>query len=132
MGYNINHFADLAIALAVKGLGQELHILFSLTLAGGVIFLGHSLYRFRRARKLRQRIEQRRQRHAARHPERTNFTPDVPIRVHMAQDEEITVGIEDELLTEKVSTAKPPPPAYGLWRSSVVCVLLDINIVTYC
>jgi hypothetical protein len=119
------YYADLAIALAVKGLGQELHILFSLTLAGGAIFLGHSLFRFHRNRKLRlQRERRRQQRHVIKPNERTNFTPTVPIRVHMVQDEEIAPEIEDENNSEKVSGVKVPPPAYGLWRSSVVCQFL--------
>ena len=120
----LNIFTDLAIALAVKGLGQELHILFSLTLAGGAIFLVYSLFRFRRARKQRQRREQRRQqRQVVKQNDRSNFTPVVPIRVHMVQDEEIAQQDEDSTSSEeKVSAVKVPPPAYGLWRSSVVCI----------
>lgn len=39
--------------------------------------------------------------------------PRNPIRVVMAQDEE-AAGVENEAMTMK-------PPAYGLWRESVVC-----------
>ncbi len=39
--------------------------------------------------------------------------PVVPIRVNLARDEE-AAGIESE-------ATKIPPPAYGLWRESVVC-----------
>jgi hypothetical protein len=39
--------------------------------------------------------------------------PRTPIRVVMAQDEE-AAGAENETMTMK-------PPAYGLWRESVVC-----------
>ena len=41
--------------------------------------------------------------------------PTTPIRVALARDEE-AAGIESE-------ATKFPPPAYGLWRESVVCVL---------
>jgi len=39
--------------------------------------------------------------------------PTSPIRVALARDEE-AAGIESE-------ATKLPPPAYGLWRESVVC-----------
>ena len=48
--------------------------------------------------------------------------PREPIRVTMVQDEEVHVGgreVEDDPEKE----LPPPPPAYGLWRSSVVCLL---------
>lgn len=41
--------------------------------------------------------------------------PTTPIRVALARDEE-AAGIESE-------ATKLPPPAYGLWRESVVCTL---------
>lgn len=40
--------------------------------------------------------------------------PVVPIRVNLARDEE-AAGIEND-------ATKVPPPAYGLWRESVVCI----------
>ena len=50
------------------------------------------------------------------------FTPDVPIRVHLARDEEIAAQGEDGIIAEeKMASLKAPPPAYGLWRCSVVC-----------
>jgi hypothetical protein len=113
---HINSGTDIAIALSVKGLGSELHILFGITLAGGAIFLGHSLYRFHRNRRRRIRREARRHR-KEKAAEHAGFTPDVPIRVHMVQDEEI--GVEE--VVEK-SPVKLPPPAYGIWRESVVCI----------
>jgi hypothetical protein len=46
----------------------------------------------------------------------------MPIRVHLARDEEIAAQEEDGSLTEdKLTSLKAPPPAYGLWRCSVVC-----------
>jgi hypothetical protein len=42
--------------------------------------------------------------------------PAQPIRIALARDEE-AAGIESE-------ATKLPPPAYGLWRESVVCLML--------
>lgn len=59
------------------------------------------------------------------------FKPIRPIRVHLARDEEAAVGDEvadpesPEPEKEKVTM---PPPAYGLWRSSVVCSLFNSHI----
>lgn len=47
--------------------------------------------------------------------------PRNPIRVVMAQDEE-AAGVENEAMTMK-------PPAYGLWRESVVCTGITRDIV---
>lgn len=44
--------------------------------------------------------------------------PERPIHVVLARDEEIAAD-GDEAGREKVM---PPPPAYGLWRSSVVSI----------
>jgi hypothetical protein len=50
------------------------------------------------------------------------FQPIVPIRVHLARDEEaaanLAIAMEREVDLEK-EVIPPPPPAYGLWRSSV-------------
>lgn len=44
--------------------------------------------------------------------------PERPIPVVLAQDEEIAAG-SNPAEPKKVA---PPPPAYGLWRSSVVSI----------
>lgn len=44
--------------------------------------------------------------------------PEQPIPVVLARDEEIAVGDS----TEANKKVAPPPPAYGLWRSSVVSI----------
>jgi hypothetical protein len=64
---------------------------------------------------------------AARIPDMTGpegFQPIVPIRVHLARDEEAAAVDANE--TERAVDIEkdddlppPPPPAYGLWRSSV-------------
>ena len=70
------------------------------------------------------------------------FRPDSPIRVHLQRDEELGPASEFDESPEIPSPATPvdnrtfdgllqktdspriegPPPAYGLWRSSVVCI----------
>lgn len=47
--------------------------------------------------------------------------PVVPIRVNMVRDEEALGG---ELDGSRSEATKVPPPAYGLWRESVVCLPL--------
>ena len=47
--------------------------------------------------------------------------PERPIRVILARDEELGLhGDSDEEESVNTSIAQPPP-AYGLWRCSVVC-----------
>ncbi len=50
--------------------------------------------------------------------------PEVPIRVALARDEE-AAGIESE-------ATKLPPPAYGLWRESVVSEIFPKSICPRC
>lgn len=45
--------------------------------------------------------------------------PHKPIRVILARDEELGLHGHDEA-GQPDSTITPPPPAYGLWRCSVV------------
>jgi len=53
------------------------------------------------------------------------FKPIRPIRVHLARDEELGIADDNENPeadpedAEKNTGLKMPPPAYGLWRSSV-------------
>lgn len=46
--------------------------------------------------------------------------PQKPIRVILARDEELGLHEHDQEGRSSSSIA-PPPPAYGLWRCSVVC-----------
>ena len=52
--------------------------------------------------------------------------PREPIRVTMVQDDDVHVGVggRDEVEDDPEKELPPPPPAYGLWRSSVVCLSL--------
>jgi hypothetical protein len=101
--------------LVVKGVRQEIHILFILTILAITVFFVHSLIRlFIMARGPRST----RSRNAIPSivgPE--GFNPPAPIRVHLARDEEVA-AVEES----KLEALKAPPPAYGLWRCSVVCL----------
>jgi hypothetical protein len=56
------------------------------------------------------------------------FSPDAPIRVHLASDEEIAAQDEEGVISEeKLESLKAPPPAYGLWRCSVVRITCEAN-----
>jgi hypothetical protein len=102
-------------------LGQELHILFILTIAASAIFFTYSLVRMCMNRKPKHPSSRRRHRiPSVAGPE--GFKPEVPIRVHLARDEEIGTQDEaEEVVAEKIANMAAPPPAYGFWRCSVVC-----------
>jgi hypothetical protein len=53
---------------------------------------------------------------------RGGYKPSKPIRVHMVSDENLNRSsiAEDPVVAEKIAAVRIPPPAYGLWRSSVV------------
>lgn len=102
----------LALALSNKNESQEFHVLLILIILITTIFFCHALIRL-----CMMLI----------HPPEDNdleqqlpsmigpggyANPEVPIRVALARDEE-AAGIESE-------ATKIPPPAYGLWRESVV------------
>jgi hypothetical protein len=105
---------------------QELHILFILALLGTSAFFMHSAIRL----WIMSRKGGRRSNSSSRHnripstagPE--GFKPNRPIPVQLARDEEIT-AIDDEgtIHEEKLEALKQPPPAYGLWRESVVSLV---------
>jgi hypothetical protein len=104
----------LALALSNRNESQEFHVLLILIILVTTIFFCHALIR------LCMMII-----HPPSDDDMENQTlpsmigpggyanPVVPIRVALARDEE-AAGIESE-------ATKLPPPAYGLWRESVVC-----------
>jgi hypothetical protein len=112
---------DLAIALTNRSLGQEIHILFIMVLLTITIFFCHSLIRLC---MLMLNPSSASPSDRPRMPNMTDadgFQPIVPIRVHLRRDEEVAaddVEREGEVDVEK-ELLPPPPPAYGLWRSSV-------------
>ncbi|EDU47369.1 conserved hypothetical protein [Pyrenophora tritici-repentis Pt-1C-BFP] len=106
-------------------LGQEIHILFIMVLLTITIFFCHSLIR------LCMLIL-----NPPPPPDPNNpafslsianpsegFQPVVPIRVHLRRDEEAAAADLENDLVDAADPEKdlvpPPPPAYGLWRSSV-------------
>ncbi|KAF1943526.1 hypothetical protein EJ02DRAFT_343065 [Clathrospora elynae] len=113
----------LAIALTNRNLGQEIHILFILVLLTITIFFCHSLIRLCMLMLHPPRQEHRPSVPAMIGPD--GFQPIVPIRVHLARDEEVEVAeevVENDMdidIEDAEKLPPPPPPAYGLWRSSV-------------
>ncbi|ORY15708.1 hypothetical protein BCR34DRAFT_477604 [Clohesyomyces aquaticus] len=108
----------LSLALTRKSLGQEVHVLFIMVILGTTIFFCHSLIRLCML-ALHPEDESSR----PRIPDMTGpegFQPIRPIRVHLARDEELGLADEsDPDDAEKEKVISHPPPAYGLWRSSV-------------
>ncbi|KAF2458317.1 hypothetical protein BDY21DRAFT_284273, partial [Lineolata rhizophorae] len=108
-------------------LGQELHVLFILVILCTTIIFCHSLIRLCMLAIRPQSALADEENQQPRIPSMTGpegFHPIRPIRVHLARDEEIANGEDDEgAAREGAETAEKglmaPPPAYGLWRSSV-------------
>ena len=56
--------------------------------------------------------------------------PRQPIPIVLARDEELGLHDIDRVEEEGIDEAlPPPPPAYGLWRSSVVCLPYSYELV---
>ncbi|KAF2100863.1 hypothetical protein NA57DRAFT_74462 [Rhizodiscina lignyota] len=120
----------LSLALTQSNLGSELHVLFILAIIATTIFFAHSLIRlFMIAMR---GPDANRPRHHNRIPSMVGpegFQPDEPIRVHVvgdddiveieARDEEEDAGHVEGDRDAEDGKMKVPPPAYGLWRSSV-------------
>ncbi|KAF2868587.1 hypothetical protein BDV95DRAFT_500277 [Massariosphaeria phaeospora] len=103
----------LALALTDKALRQEVHVLFIMVILATTIFFCHSLIRLCML-ILHPPAE------TPRIPSMTGpegFRPLNPIRVHLARDDDL--GAEEEVIETVEKKLAPPPPAYGLWRSSV-------------
>jgi hypothetical protein len=115
---------DLTLNLTMRNsIPQELHILFILALLGTSAFFMHSAIRLwimSRKGHLRSNSARRHNRiPSTAGPE--GFKPNRPIPVQLARDEEIAAMDEEGTLhEEKLEALKQPPPAYGLWRESVV------------
>lgn len=106
---------------------QELHILFILALLGTVAFFAHSAIRLWIMSRKGSRPPLESSRHnripSTAGPE--GFKPNRPIPVQLARDDEIAALDEEGFMNEeKLETIKMPPPAYGLWRESVVSRIL--------
>ncbi|KAF2450880.1 hypothetical protein P171DRAFT_148120 [Karstenula rhodostoma CBS 690.94] len=124
----------LGLALTRHDLGQEVHVLFIMIVLGTTIFFCHSLIRLCML-ILHPPTEDPDRPSIPNMSAPEGFVPVRPIRVHLARDEELadayassdeedgedggdrTAGGAGD--PEKDVKLPPPPPAYGLWRSSV-------------
>ncbi|KAK2754720.1 hypothetical protein FQN54_006853 [Arachnomyces sp. PD_36] len=107
----------LGLAVSNAAQGQEFHVLLILIVMLLTVFFCHSTIRLC---MLIMRPNRRAELHSDRVPSRAGplgyAQPEQPIPVVLARDEEIAAGDNSEGNQQKVA---PPPPAYGLWRSSV-------------
>jgi hypothetical protein len=102
----------LALALSNRNESQEFHVLLILIILITTIFFCHALIRLCML-ILHPPDDGQSQNLPAMVGPGGYANPTQPIRVALARDEE-AAGIEND-------ATKLPPPAYGLWRESVVC-----------
>lgn len=118
--------ADLSLSLTKQVTSNEFTILLILILLFVTIFFCHSLIRLCmlvvKARK-RDQLAQRGQMPEMVGPGGYAIPPE-PIPVVLARDEE-AAGIESE-------ATKTGPPAYGVWRESVVCIHPNMPNLSVC
>lgn len=114
----------MSIAISVKNLNQQVHILFVLVVVAALVFFVYSLTRLISVVIHRRRNPHRHRPHIPSVAGPEGFKPDVPIPVQLARDEEAMW--DDEKAPEEKESLKQPPPAYGLWRGSV---RLDPNLL---
>jgi hypothetical protein len=119
-----NKCQDLAINSATH-LGQEIHILLIFMILILSIIFCHALIRFAMEVLQDPGSAFARNRIPSRVGPMGYAQPDRPIPVMLAGDEEALVE-NDGAVREKVTV---PPPAYGLWRSSVVSLVHLFRIV---
>ena len=104
----------LALALSNRNESQEFHVLLILIILVTTIFFCHALIRLCMMIMHPPSDDDMENQNL---PSMTGpggyANPTMPIRVALARDEE-AAGIESD-------ATKLPPPAYGLWRESVVC-----------
>ena len=110
---------DLALAVTQAAAGQEFHILLLLVVLILVIIFAHSLIRLCMMIFRSPTIEDRPARVPSQIGPSGYAQPQKPIPVVMMRDEEMAVSEDNEDVAGKAAIL-PPPPAYGLWRSSVV------------
>jgi hypothetical protein len=103
---------DLALVLSNREESQEFHVLLILIILLTTIFFCHSLISLCMVAIRTPDVEERPRMSLIGPGGYAN--PPRPIPVALARDEE-AAGIESEV-------TKFPPPAYGLWRESVVCI----------
>ncbi len=107
---------DLALALSNKVQSQEFHVFLILIILATTIFFCHALIRLCLISVRPPHENNGRRDITAMVGPGGYANPPEPIAVALARDEE-AVGVQSE-------ATKYPPPAYGLWRESVVCLNL--------
>lgn len=127
--YFILTHPDLSIALTRPRTGQEVHVLFILIILSTTILFCHSLVRLCMLSFRPQRVDE-----IPRIPDMAGpegFQPDQPIRVHLARDEELAEEADPPAFMDpEKEILKAPPPAYGLWRCSVVSTSATAQALT--
>lgn len=121
---------DVALAVSNSVAGRNFHVvLIILTLIVTIVFC-HYLIRL-----CMVFMQHRGHRQIERVPSQENeegfARPRAPIRVILARDEELGFH-DDEISGETREQVQHPPPAYGLWRSSVVRKLLTCISLADC
>jgi hypothetical protein len=112
----------LALALSNRNETEEFHILLILIILVTTIFFCHALIRLCMMIITPPNDDSPRRILPSMIGPGGYANPVVPIRVALARDEE-AAGIESE-------ATKMPPPAYGLWRESVVCEVDEVRWIT--
>ena len=117
----LNNVTDLALAISNSGNGETFHaILIMLILIVTIIFCHYLIrlcmltVRSKRRDPSGELVDQSRAGAIAR--------PREPIRVILARDEELGLHERNVVEEDKEIAVPPPPPAYGLWRCSVVSI----------
>lgn len=120
MQLGLTYRIDLALAISKSAQGQTFHVLFIVFILILAMIFCHFLIRLSMlSLHLRVRRNRPLQRALTIADEEECAQPDTPIPVILARDEELGLngtGSEDE----SIRAIPHPPPAYGLWRSSVV------------
>lgn len=123
---------DLVLAVTSSGKKFEFHIILIIALMACTVYFCHSLIRLLMTAKRRQ-VRRRRVHYdqPTRDPDMVeSFTHiDRPIPVIFATDLEMGLGTGAEENENKPGQVSIPPPAYGLWRGSVVSLDLDSYII---
>lgn len=113
---NLTPWVDLAFAVSSSISGQAWHAVFIVFILVITILFCHYLTRLcmlvlsarRRGREISDMTE----------VDEDGFAPREPIRVILARDEEL--GLHENYDESNSFPIAQPPPAYGLWRCSVV------------
>lgn len=113
--------ADCALSVSKATLDRELHILLIFMVMILVVLFGHSLIRFCMVALRRPRPSVAENRIPSREGPVGYAQLEHPIPV-------IVPGDEESLIGEKPAA---PPPAYGLWRSSVVSANSSAFLIKY-